>query len=359
MRKSFQSFTVALIAVAAAFNFFAYEINGFNASLRVFLTKGKWHIRVFDDRGLPISRSARMEKDFVSPFYVVHYGLFYSGSCFKPDWTERYHWLEDPTAAYWNVPPIIATKKRFQYAADWVVKNLKTDAMGNAHLYYNFDWAYKNVPGGKVAAPWWSGLTEGHALTLLLRASDCFDDPAYDAAASDLYKSVLTPVSEGGSLLTMNGYPWIEEYVDPNLSEHSLSRVFNGMVYAYHGIRAYEIARGGRNMADALEEAIIKNVSEFSLSDHWSYYDAIGTSANIKYHRINLALIEDDRLRQSPELKNIVDDWRLGVRHSGFFYVLFGENSISKLHFILAFVLTVTLCFGCIRGVLVQIRKVK
>lgn len=344
MRKRLILFVVAFVAVTAAFNFFAYEINQFNAKLRVLVRTGELGLRAFDDRGLPVSRNARTGEDFVSPFYVVHYGLIYSDTCSDPAWSDRYHWREDPTVVYWNVPPDTVTKEGFRHAADWVVENLETDDWGNAHLYYDFDWSYKNLPGGKLTAPWWSGLTEGHALTLLLRASDCFGDPTYELAAKALYQSILTPVSEGGSLVEMNGRPWIEEYVDPRLPESSLSRVFNGMVYAYHGVRAYEMARNGQGMADVLENAIIANTSEFALGN-WSYYDAIGSSANIKYHQINLALIEDERLRQTPELQGLKDRWHTGAQHAGFFYALHGELSVAKIHFLAFFVTSVFIVF--------------
>lgn len=78
MRKRLILFVVAFVAVTAAFNFFAYEINQFNAKLRVLVRTGELGLRAFDDRGMPVSRNARTGEDFVSPFYVVHYGLIYS-----------------------------------------------------------------------------------------------------------------------------------------------------------------------------------------------------------------------------------------------------------------------------------------
>jgi hypothetical protein len=344
MHKHFLAFLLALIVATLAFDRFAYEIDQLNAESRVLVRTGQLGLRVFDDNGLPVSRNARTGENFVSPFYVVHYGLIYSDTCFKEAWKSRYHWREDSTMRHWNEPPEIISTERFRYAADWIVSSLEADGRGNAHLYYHFDWAYPNVPGGQLSAPWWSGLTDGHALTLLLRAADCFGDARYAEAAAALYDSVLTPVADGGSLVTMNGYPWVEEYVDPRLPEESMSRVFNGMVYAFHGVKAYELVYEGRDMTAALEASILKNTRAFGLG-YWSYYDAVGTEANIKYHLVNLSLIEDERLDLASELQEIIDQWRVGARHPGVFYLLSGPNTIAKLHFFVTFLLVLGLLY--------------
>lgn len=323
----------------SVFNYFAMEIFDFNAAVRTLVVNGTFDRRSFDEDGLPVYSSPRIGK-YTSPFYVVHYGLEYSESCrAEVRASDEYHWQLDETLKYWHSSPLNADLEIFRTSADWVVNNIEYDTNGNAHLYYHFDWPYKNHPGGILRAPWWSGLAEGHAIILLMRAADCFDDKRYSIAAEALYDSILTNVEQGGSLVKLNDQPWVEEYVDSKAPNEGLSRVFNGMVYAYFGVEAFERKKGKYKMAPALRESIISNAKVFDLG-YWSYYDAIGSSANIKYHRVNLALILDSRV-SDERLIEIAQRWRVGADFTIPFYFIHGPSGIAKYHYMVVFLVLV------------------
>jgi hypothetical protein len=338
---------ISVLVTGTLFNIFAEEITDFNASVRTFVVSGNAETRTFDHLGLPLYRNARVG-EYRSPFYVVHYGLEYSEVCRAQVDDSGYHWKEDETLEYWHSSPLEPSIELFRNSIDWVVKNTEFDEHGNAHLFYHFDWPYANHPGGVLRGPWWSGLADGHAITLLLRAADCFNDPVYSDLAEEFYRSVLTPVSQGGSMLTLNGLPWIEEYVDPSADEAGLSRVFNGMVYGYFGVTAFERFSGNEYASDKLRNSIIKNVQKFD-KGFWSYYDAIGSEANIKYHRINLALLEDSRISGSTSEK-IVRQWKVGATFPGFFYIINGPFSVAKVQFFLSLVLAWAILFVFMRS---------
>ena len=322
---------VATVLTGFFFNRFALEVSNFNDEVRSWVVGNGWKRQEFSAEGIPYGTTPRHEERFVSPFYVVHYGLIYSEKCRSRTSPVAYHWLEDATVKDWPHPPG-SSLAMFRSSADWVVRNIRQDPRGNAHLFYDFEWFYRGYPEGKLVPPWWSGLTDAHAITLLLRAEDCFGGGEYEQAASALYRSTITPVSLGGSLVSFNGRPWIEEYVDPRAKDTDMSRVFNGMAYAYFGLKAYEQAHGIDGLEKELRASIIANVSAFDRG-YWSDYDAIGSAANIKYHRVNLALIEDPRL-YSSELDGVIRRWSVGRTLSGFFFVLQGPASIGKWHFI-------------------------
>jgi len=341
MRRLVPHALCALIAIGLTtliFNRYALEIFNFNADLRIWVVGNGEGNQTFSEDGIPYSTTPRHEGRFVSPFYVVHYGLIHSEHCRARAFEGKYHWAEDETVQAWPQPPS-SSLGLFRSSAEWVVRNMRRDDHGNAHLFYDFDWYYPNYPGGELKAPWWSGLTDGHAITLLLRADDCFADPRYRQAAEALYKSTVTPVSGGGSLLLFNGRPWIEEYVDPRVDERGMSRVLNGMAYAYFGVKAFEREAGIDGVGDELRQSIIHNIGEFDRG-YWSSYDAIGSSANIKYHKVNLALLEDTRL-YTPELDEVIHRWSVGRRFPGLFFVMAGPPSIAKWHFIMTWALAI------------------
>ncbi len=325
------------------FNLFSGFIYDFNSSLRTFLKDGKYSRTEFSFDGLPIKYSPRIGL-YRSPFYVVHYGLQYS-EVFRPKVkkTNSYHWLPDHTMQFWPKSPLEPSLELFKRSADWVVENVQEDGRGNVHLMYRFDWPYPNYPNGWLKSPWWSGLTDGHAITLMLRAWDCFSDERYLDVAQKLYESTLRPVSEGGSLVFLNGLPWIEEYVDPSADETKMSKVLNGMVYAYFGIKGFEEFYGIDGYAKLLEESILSNIDVFRLGN-WSYYDAIESRSNIKYHNVNLALLEDDRLR-SDKFEDVIRKWRVGRKLSAIMFLIYGPKTYAYYHFLISYFFAVFLLY--------------
>jgi hypothetical protein len=320
------------IIVISCFNKWAYEIININASTRLLLRTGNSKLREFNERGIPISHNAKTKLDFISPFYVVHYGIIYSECIENKDKTDGYHWNKDLALSYWNIHPDIVKSSFFEESAEWIVSNIKT-FKGHSHLLYNFDWPYKNYPHNKLTAPWWSGLTDGYAIILLLRAHDIFGNAKYLTAAEKLYKSVLAPVESGGSTLLMNGLPWIEEYIDPSVPPKDMSRVLNGMIYAYYGIKSFEEHKGISSIASKkLALSIKSNFHNFSLGN-WSYYDSIGNSANIKYHRIHVALLKDF-IEGDEELATLSRRWSKGAAFPCFYWLTSPGWPFVKSHFL-------------------------
>jgi hypothetical protein len=351
MRKKIKRYRIAvwgisLILCGGIFNLFAYEINELNTVIRVYIKEGKTAHRQFDKNGIPISYSARLDS-FTSPFYVVHYGILYSESIRKQNEFSGFHWRDDPSLQYWNVPPndneIAEFEKRFKHASLWVLNHIDHQH-GRAHLIYDFDWPYSNYPSGRLLAPWWSGLTDGYAIILLLRAYDYFQDERFLLAAEQLYNSVLTPVQEGGSLTYLDDHIWIEEYVDPRVSDGKMAYVLNGMIYATYGVEAYERFRSIKDgFSDRLYKSIASNIPLFDKSG-WSYYDLIGNASSIKYHKIHVALLSDILARRKGykdcvenSCAEILSRWSRASANSGIYYAWVGQKTFSYYHFLLSY----------------------
>ena len=338
--KSGRRIAIALVAcfawmsvITLGFDKFAYEVDAFNARTRLALTTGDADVRNFNALGLPVSYSARTRQPYVSPFYVVHYGLVYSDPLAER-FTERPAWQPDPSRMVWNIPPPVSRQEYFKNCADWVVSNLARDH-GQAHLLYQFDWPYHAYPNGGLTAPWWSGLTDGYAIILLLRAHDVYGDSKYLDAATKLYHSAIAGIPNGGSRNTFHGKPWIEEYVDPRADPGKLSFVLNGMIYATHGIEAYEKYMSISDpVAPALYDSIASNLGYFDRGK-WSDYDAIGNSANLKYERVHVALLAGlPVLGNSAAVTAIRDRWQRGLLNPGWYWLTNSSLGISQEQFI-------------------------
>jgi len=331
------------VILTVIFDRYAYQIDAFDARIRLALTAGSTDIRNFDTNGLPISYSASTGRKFISPFYVVHYGLMYSNNLVKRSERVGPEWFEDKSVAYWNLPPKVYKQNYFKNCADWVVSHI-SKSYGQAHLIYDFDWRYRNYPNGGLKAPWWSGLTDGYAIILLLRAHDVYGDARYLQAASELYSSVLTPIAEGGSLNQFHGHPWIEEYVDPNANPADMSFVLNGMIYATYGVEVYEKYTSVREPQSAkLYQSIDDNLQSYDRG-YWSEYDAIGNATNIKYQRVHVALLERiSEITGDERIKRIRNRWEFGVENAGFFWILNSHWGYSQWQFILEYLLLILL----------------
>lgn len=272
---------------------FEEELGSFSAKLANVIMGNGWNIRSFDEHGIPTSHFARLKTRTISPFYVVHYGIIYEESGKRPS-GYNYLWEHDKSLKWWNVnpPQELVTYNNFIHAADWVVNNVQYTDKGKAHLLYNFDWPYPKLKGGLLKAPWYSGLTDAYALSLLCKAYVHTGEEKYKNTAQQLYSSTLTKVEDGGSLLELaDGNIWIEEYVTPDVAD--APKVLNGMVYATFGIYDYERTfRVTNPVHQQLFKAIKAKVADFDLG-WWTTYDEVGTLANIKYHKIHIALMDD------------------------------------------------------------------
>ena len=344
-------FIIWIILVSFIFNKYAYNIFEFNTKVRVFIKEGKTSHRIFDEKGLPISYSARIG-EFQSPFYVVHYAIIYSENIDYENKSNNKIWREDPSLNYWNVYPDLNNIKKnesnFKNSVDWLVENVDYSLNGNAHYLYNFDWPYEGFNNGKLESGWWSGLTDAYAIIPLLRAYEIYGDEKYYNVASDLYESSLTNYEEYGSLTYLNGDPWIEEYMDKNITkQNKLPYVLNGMVYSTFGISAFESLDpvNNKNISKDLFESIAENVDSYNYNG-WSHYDLYKNSNNIKYHLVHTALlkylIEEEGIDEfETSVNELSEKWLSTSKNPGFYYILYGNRVLSYYHFLILYLIIV------------------
>ncbi|MEQ8330612.1 MAG: D-glucuronyl C5-epimerase family protein [Longimicrobiales bacterium] len=223
-------------------------------------------------------------------------------------------------------------KARFLEAAGWMVDNLEPNAAGVPVWKHHFDWEYRTpMPSG-----WYSALSQGQGLSLLVRAHAVTGDDRYLTAAHDAFRSFLLEMEEGGVIHTdAEGVLWFEEtIVDPP------THILNGYLWAAWGIYDYWLHTGSADAERVWNEAVRTLSTELDRFDvgYWSLYDAAGTwlpnAASSFYHALHVVQLRVTwRLTGLDVFRNRADRWdrfqqspvrrRLAWAHKALFKLLF------------------------------------
>ena len=163
-------------------------------------------------------------------------------------------------------------------ASDWLIQNQSA----NGGFPLTFDHA---IPGGySVTAPWYSAISQGNAISLLVRMWKVDRNPSYLRSAKRALRLLAVPVAAGGLQGELNGGIWFEMVADPRYPNH----IFNGSVFALLGVHDLAVI-GDDAEAQALwragEASLRANLSAFTvrapfhpdappgLPDRWALYD--------------------------------------------------------------------------------------
>src|SRR6185295_2355241 len=143
---------------------------------------------IHDDAGIPMLDYRGKVGPQYNPIAIAQWGL----ANFN-----RYVSARDATA-----------EKKFLSASDWLRDNLERNSANIPVWQHHFDWDYRDT----LKAPWYSGLAQGQAISVLVRAHSQTKKPEYLEAAQRAFASFLAPVAEGGvSFTDSNGDLWFEE----------------------------------------------------------------------------------------------------------------------------------------------------
>lgn len=241
----------------------------------------------FNKDGIPLISYPQVGKTETTPVYLSIYALKYY-SRWKNDFdTKRLFGLE-----LWDLPlPRASTENDKQYFINCVFKlesmieNFESNGISYLSLPYNIKW-----PKYKIKGKWNSAMANGLAISVFIRAKKILGDQKFDRIIDGLYKSFLVPVENNGiTIILDNNLYWYEEYASKDAKD---SRVLNGMVYSLIGLNEYRQNYGDKHY---LFEKGVSALSEQVLARYdagfWTYYDQIGTISDLKYHRIDVELM--------------------------------------------------------------------
>ncbi len=176
-------------------------------------------------------------------------------------------------------------RQLFLNCADWLVNN-SVEYKGCAVFEYEFPWSY-----GNMTPPWRSGMAQGIALQVLIRAHDLTRDEKYADSAEEVLALFFVDVEDGGvTIKTESDGWWYEEYADEGCVP---TRVLNGMLFAVVGIYEYYEYTGDEDAQYLFDQGIkaLKTGLPQYDRNRYSSYDILGNPSR-SYHKIHVELLE-------------------------------------------------------------------
>jgi hypothetical protein len=165
-----------------------------------------------DGDGIPIVHWGEKKEAKPSPANIILYGLG-SHDVFIRTRAEHYH-------------------KQFVHVLHWLERN-------QTPLGEGVGWLHDvDIPVYGLKAPWFSGIVQGIALSLLVRACHVEGPKQWALLTQQTWKSYHVPIEEGGFRRKVENGVIYEEYPGPQLDF-----VFNGMCHALIGL--WETWRSG------------------------------------------------------------------------------------------------------------------
>lgn len=164
-------------------------------------------------------------------------------------------------------------------------------AFGGRGIGIPYDW-----PFGRLKATWYSGMTQGVALSLLLRWEHLTHDTAMPPLMRRIAYFMVQPEGDGGTRsVTREGDTWIEEY--PLSGEHR--HVLNGFMNAVIGLVEYGARFPDDTLVGPVRDSCLASLRRcFDHYDRveWSAYDRSGsglTAGYLQYQLLQLQQLVD------------------------------------------------------------------
>ena len=152
--------------------------------------------------------------------------------------------------------------------------------------------------------PWYSGMTQGTAVSFLLRYYNLTKNREALALCEKLINLQLKPEEQGGTLArSKEGGPWIEEYPKLKNSKSVLNGFINGLIGLHEYCLHFPHDAKAALIRDSCYNEMIVNVNQYD-TPSWTSYARNGGSITASYMRYELeefdhlySLFGDERLR--------------------------------------------------------------
>lgn len=211
-----------------------------------------------DGSGVPLIAVGGGEHVY-SPMVIAQYALALHGECLRLG-----HGLHE---------------KKFANQIEAMVNLVEREGEWRGFFRHRWD----NVKYRQVRAPWVSALSQGSAISALLRGYQLWRDERLLEEASAMFRAMARPIRAGGvRTIDRCGHLWFEEYpMDPP------SHVLNGFIFSLWGVLDFARTTGDRQAWQWWREGIdtLKaHLREFDCG-FWSLYDLrYRELASLHYH---------------------------------------------------------------------------
>ena len=195
-----------------------------------------------------------------------------------------FRWWERCTR--FPAPPAVDANARtyFMNCANWLLEH--GVRRGDALVWeYDFDL-------DTIKAPWISGMAQGHAVQVLIRAHSLTSDEKCLRAAEQALEAFFVDIPDGGVRIVDKGPAGSWWYAEYPTSERQ-RRVLNGMMFTLLGIHEFYLATGNARAKEAFENgvrSVLAHLDEYDAGG-WTCYDADKKLATPRYHQIHVNLL--------------------------------------------------------------------
>jgi heparosan-N-sulfate-glucuronate 5-epimerase len=242
----------------------------------------------YDSSGIPLLDYHGKVGLQYNPIAIAQYGL---GNYNLYKRTGDMTRIQNPKSKIQNpLVPGSVRRARFLRVAGWLVENLERNNQGVSVWNHHFDWEYRTP----LRAPWYSALSQGQGLSVLLRAHQETRDSEFMDAAQRILTSFSKDVTQGGvGYADGEGHLWFEEaIVEPP------THILNGFIWAAWGIYDYWLHTRSADAQTLFAEAVRTLKDRLCLFDtgYWSLYEQSGTRlkmlASPFYHNLHLVQLD-------------------------------------------------------------------
>lgn len=175
---------------------------------------------------------------------------------------------------------------------DWLVKNLEKNKFGLKVWMHHFNWTYKKI----LKAPWYSALSQGSGISLLVRLYKETNKGEYLNKAKEALESMFVEIKDGGvKYIDKKGNVWLEEYI---LYPDSPTHILNGFIWALWGIWDYYLITKDERalkLFNSCVKTLKENLSRYDIG-FWSLYDLsrqlLKTIASFFYHNLHIVQLK-------------------------------------------------------------------
>jgi len=220
--------------------------------------------------------------------------------------------------------------KRFFGSADWLVKNLVEYRSGLWGWINDHDKMVYNLK-----KPWLSALSQGQALSVLVRAYQETNDQVYRDTGQKALKAFKVPVAKGGLLAKWQGLDYYEEY-----PSQTPSFVLNGFIFALWGLWEFYLVTKNTEAKvyyKAGLKTLERSLPEYQVSYlNWSRYDLypfkVTDIASIFYHKLHIQQLRAMTVLTGNKLfKQQADIWEKSRQNSLRYVLATGYKILHKL----------------------------
>lgn len=176
----------------------------------------------------------------------------------------------------------------------------------------------------------YSAMTQGQALSVMLRAMELAPDAKYEAACKRAVTLMSTDVRQGGVCWNDGKDVFLEEY-----PAEQRDTVLNGWIFALFGLHDYLLRFEDEQVVGFYTQSrasLARNLPQFD-TGYWSYYsNASKRLASPFYHRLHLSQLEAlSRTCSDTRLTEVKDRWAAYEKNTLFKSWAVARKALQKL----------------------------